>query len=77
MSNRLPYITLEKREGIKKLLAWCVEMYKNANGVNGKRMWYERKEFLAELQKQQIYTESDKVIFNGIRQEYIRQKRKQ
>lgn len=76
MSNRLPYITLEKREGIKKLLAWCVEMYKNANGVNGKRMWYQKKEFLAELQKHQTYTEEDKVIFNGIRKEYIKQKTK-
>ena len=71
----LPMISREQHIGVDKLLSWCVERYKNCNGVNAKRMWKQRMNFLAELQRQQTYTEEDKVIFNGIRHEYYKLKR--
>lgn len=70
----LPKITLEKRKGIEKLLDWTVDNYKKSSSVNGKRIWKQRIDFLAELQRQQTYTEEDKVLFNGIRNEYITEK---
>ena len=37
-------------------------------------MWKHRIDFLSDLQKQQTYTEEDKVMFNGIRKEYMTEK---
>lgn len=74
MKNRLPFITQEQRKGVEKLLEWAVDKYKNCNGVNAKRMWKQRIDFLAEVQRQQTYTEEVKVIFNGIRKEYMTEK---
>ena len=74
MTKPLPFITLKQREGVEKLLKWSVQSYKKSTSVNGKRMWKQRIDFLAELKKQQTYTEEDKVIFNGIRKEYITEK---
>ena len=74
MRKPLPYITLEKRKGVEKLLEWAVEGYKKSTSVNGKRMWKQRIDFLAKLQKQQTYTEEDKVMFNGMRKEYMTEK---
>lgn len=70
----LPFITLEQRKGVEKLLKWAVEGYKNADSNTGKRMWKQKIDFLAELKRQQTYTEDDKVIFNGIRKEYYIEK---
>lgn len=70
----LPRITLEQRKGVEKLLKWAVENYKNCNGVNAKRMWKEKINFLAEVKRQQTYTEEVKVIFNGIREQYYKTK---
>ena len=72
--KQLPFITREQRKGVEKLLEWAVESYKKSTSNNGKRMWKQKINFLAELQKQQTYTEDDKVIYNGIRKEYITEK---
>ena len=77
MSNRLPRITVEKREGIKKLLEFCIERYKVMNSPIGKQMYYLHKEFLAELQKKQFYTEEEKKQYNEIRQLYILNKKRE
>ena len=77
MSNRLPRITVEKREGIKKLLEFCVERYKVMNSPIGKQMYHIHKEFLAELQKKQFYDENDKRHYNEIRQLYILNKKRE
>lgn len=74
MTKPLPFISLEQRKGVEKLLKWAVENYKKSTSNNGKRMWKQRIDFLAKVQKQQTYTEDDKVIFNGIRKEYITEK---
>lgn len=73
--KQLPFITQKQRKGVEKLLRWAVDNYKNCNGVNAKRMWKEKINFLAEVQKQQTYTEEVKVIYNGIRKQYITEKR--
>ena len=74
MTKPLPFITLEQSKGVEKLLKWAVDKYKNCSGVNAKRMWKEKINFLAEVKRQQTYTEEVKVIFNGIRKEYITEK---
>lgn len=56
--------------GLTKLLAWCVKEYKTSNSPNGKQMWRDRINFLAEKQKQQFYTEDDKVKLNKLRNQY-------
>lgn len=76
MTKLQPWITDEKREGIDKLLKWSIRGYKKSTSVNGRRMWKQRINFLADLQKQQTYTEEDKVLFNRIRKEYIKDKNK-
>lgn len=74
MTKPLPFITHKQREGVEKLLRWAVDGYKNTTGVNGKRMWKQRINFLSQLKRQQTYTEEDKVIFNGLRKQYITEK---
>jgi len=74
MTKPLPFITQEQRKGIKILLDWCIKKYQKVQSPVGKRLWHEKKEFLAELQKKQSYTEEDKVIFNGIRKQYFTEK---
>ena len=74
MTNPLPFISLEQRKGVEKLLKWSIQGYKKSNSINGARMWKHRIDFLSDLQKQQTYTEEDKVMFNGIRKEYITEK---
>jgi hypothetical protein len=76
MSNRLPRITVEKREGIKKLLEFCVERYKAMKSPIGKQMYHIHKEFLAELQKKQFYDENDKRQYNEIRDLYLLNKKR-
>ena len=71
MNKPLPRITIEKREGIKKLLEFCIERYKVMKSPIGKQMYHIHKEFLAELQKKQFYNEEDKKQYNEIRQLYI------
>ena len=75
--NLLPRITIEKREGIKKLLAFCVERYKVMNSPIGKQMYHIHKEFLAELLKKQFYDENDKRQYNEIRDLYILNKKRE
>ena len=70
----LPRISDEQREGVRKLLNWCVHRYENCSGVNAKRMWKGRIDFLAELQRKQSYTEEDKEQFNKIREKYFKYK---
>ena len=70
MIKSQPWITDEKREGIKTLLKFVVGKYKNSTSLVGKRMWKEDIDFLAELQKQQTYSESDKEEYNKIRKKY-------
>ena len=72
--KQLPFITREQRKGVEKLLEWAVESYKKSTSNSGKRMWKQKINFLAEVQKQQTYTEDDKVIYNGIRKEDITEK---
>jgi len=74
MKKLLPTITAEKRKGVKILLEWCIKKYQTAQSPVGKRLWHDKKEFLAELQRKQSYTEEDKVIFNGIRNQYFTEK---
>lgn len=74
MNNRLPRITVDKREGIKKLLEFCIEKYKVMSSPIGKQMYYLHKEFLAELQKKQFYDENDRRQYNEIRELYISNK---
>ena len=70
----LPRITYSQRKGVKKLLEWSVSNYKNCNGVNAKRMWKQRIDFLAELQRKQSYNNFDRKAFNLIREEYYQHK---
>ena len=74
MTKPLPRISEEQREGVRKLLNWCVHRYQNCNGVNAKRMWKKRIDFLAELQRKQSYNNFDKKAFNLIREEYYQHK---
>jgi len=82
--NRYPMITQNKERGIKILLDWCISQYQKLKEVsytqlsceNPKGKWYERKEFLAELQRKQFYTETDKKRYNEIRELYFLLKRK-
>jgi hypothetical protein len=67
----LPRITAEKRKGIETLLEFCIRKYKSNQSPVGKRLWYERKEFLAELQKKQSYDTKDRDSYNEIRRIYI------
>ena len=69
-------LTEKKRWGVKTLLEWCVGNYKKCNSRSGKRLWKRRIDFLANLQKQQTYTQEDKVLFNGIRKEYINESKR-
>lgn len=68
MNSLYPHISLEQRKGIRILLEWSIKKYEKTSSPIAKQMWYQRKEFLAELQKGQFYTESDKEEFNTIRQ---------
>ena len=77
MHPRLPRISEEQREGVKKLLDWCIERYKISNGVNAKRMWKSYMDFLAELQRAQSYTENDKTRYNTLRQIYLQSKKRE
>ena len=63
----LPRISNEQREGVKKLLKWAVVMYIKSPTAK----WFDTKEFLAELQRKQSYTEEDKERYNKIREEYL------
>lgn len=71
---RLPRISDEQREGVRKLLNWCVHGYQNCTGDFTKQMWKGRIDFLAELQRKQSYTENDKRLFNKLREEYYQHK---
>ena len=75
MTKPLPRITQEQRMGVRKLLVWCINKYNNSYSPLVKRMWYERKEFLAELQKKQSYDTNDRDEYNRIRQLYYLDKR--
>ena len=70
----LPRISDEQREGVRKLLNWCVRRYQIEVHDSLKSKWKEYIDFLAELQKKQSYTEEDKVVFNGIREAYYKDK---
>lgn len=70
--DRLPRITYQQRKGVKKLLEWSISMYQQSTSVNGKMLWYSKKEFLAELQRQQVYSKRDKEEYNKLRLEYLR-----
>jgi len=74
MKKSLPFITQEKRKGIGILLVWCIKKYQNIQSPVGKKLWYDRKEFLAQLQKQQTYDLLDKNEFNRIREIYLNDK---
>ena len=76
MKKLHPLITYEQRKGIKKLLEWCVQGYKNSNSVTGKRMWKNRIDLMARLQRQQSYDNFDKKAFNLLREEYYKTKNK-
>lgn len=75
MTKPLPRITQEQRMGVHKLLVWCINKYNNAYSPLVKGMWYERKEFLAELQKKQSYSTNDRDKYNQIRQLYYLDKK--
>jgi GTPase SAR1 family protein len=75
MTKPLPRITQEQRMGVRKLLVWCINKYKNSYSPLVKRMWYERKEFLSELQKKQSYDTNDRDEYNRIRELYYLDKR--
>jgi len=70
----LPRISDEQREGVRKLLNWCVHNYQNCSGINAKRMWKQRIDLMARLQRQQSYNNFDKKAFNLIREEYYKYK---
>jgi len=74
MKKLLPLITQEKRKGVGKLLVWCIKKYQNTQSPIGRRLWYEKKEFLAELQRKQSYDRTDRDEYNRIRQLYIKDK---
>jgi hypothetical protein len=67
---RLPRISEEQRDGVKKLLFWAVKMYTHTPTTE----WFDIKEFLAELQRKQSYTEEDKERYNSIREKYYQHK---
>ena len=69
--SQYPRITADKRKGIKILLEWSIKKYEKTSSPIAKQMWYQRKEFLAELQRSQFYTENDKEEFNTIRKLYF------
>ena len=71
MTKQYPRITSDKRKGIKILLEWSIEKYQKTSSPIAKQMWYQRKEFLAELQRSQFYTENDKEEYNTIRKLYF------
>ena len=77
MKTPLPRITPEKRKGIKILLEFCIERYKVMKSPIGKRMYHIHKEFLAELQRKQFYDETDKRLYNEIRDLYILNKKRE
>ena len=70
----LPRISDEQREGVRKLLNWCVHMYQIEVDDSLKSTWKKRIDFLAELQKKQSYNNFDKKAFNLIREEYYKYK---
>lgn len=74
MKKSLPFITQEQRIGVGRLLVWCIKKYQNTQSQDGKKLWYDRKEFLAQLQKQQTYDFIDKKEFNRIREIYLNDK---
>lgn len=74
MKKLHPLISYEQRKGIKKLLEWCVQGYKKCDNPTSKRMWRNRIDLMARLQRQQSYNNFDKKAFNLIREEYYRLK---
>lgn len=76
MKKLHPLITYEQRKGIKKLLEWCVQSYKESVSPTGKQMWRKRIDLMARLQRQQSYDNFDKKAFNLLREEYYKTKNK-
>ena len=74
MKKLLPTITAEKRKGVKILLEWCIKKYQTAQSPVGKRLWHDKKEFLAELQRKQSYDTTDRDTYNTIRNQYFTEK---
>ena len=74
MTKPLPFITQEQRKGIKILLDWCIKKYQKVQSPVGKRLWHEKKEFLAELQRKQSYDTTDRDTYNIIRNQYFTEK---
>ena len=66
----LPRITNEQYIGLTKLMNWCVKKHRESTSLNGKRMWKNRINFLAELRRGQFYTTEQKEMYNKIRESY-------
>lgn len=75
MTKLQPWIDEEKRKGVEILLRWVIGKYSSSTSVIGKRLWFDKKEFLADLQRQQTYSESDKEEYNKIREQYYLDRR--
>ena len=71
-------ITKSKLKGIHTLLKFTVEKYKeavlNKESESVIHAWFETKEKVAQIQKQQFYTLAEKEFLNGVRRLYYTHK---
>ena len=71
MNNYWTRIDRIKLNGIQLLLKYSIDEYKNAKpNTDEKDSWYNTKEKLAQIQRNQFYTEEEKKFLNTIRDLY-------